>query len=40
MYYSVYDSLGNFMRAFKTFPQASTYKFTFGNPGWVIKEKY
>lgn len=37
--YRVYDSLGNFMRSFPNYQQASTYKFTFGNYGWTIKSK-
>lgn len=35
--YKVYDSLGNFMRSFPTYQQASNYKFAFGNYGWTIK---
>lgn len=35
--YKVYDSMGNFMRRFPTYKQASEYKFTFGNSGWTIK---
>lgn len=35
--YRVYDSLGNFMRSFPTYQQASTYKLAFGNYGWTIK---
>lgn len=34
--YRVYDSLGNFMRSFPTYQQASNYKFAFGNCGWTI----
>lgn len=34
----VYDSLGNYMRSFPNYKQASTYKFAYGNYGWVIKE--
>lgn len=36
-YYSVYDSLGNFMRKFPSFKQASNYKFIYGNSSWYIK---
>lgn len=35
--YRVYDSLGNFMRSFPTYQQASNYKLAFGNYGWTIK---
>lgn len=35
--YRVYDSLGNFLRSFPTYQQASTYKLAFGNYGWTIK---
>ena len=35
--YRVYDSLGNFLRSFPTYQQASNYKLAFGNYGWVIK---
>ena len=34
--YKVYDSLGNFMRSFPTYQQASTYKFVYGNSSWII----
>lgn len=36
-YYSVYDSLGNFMRKFPNYQQASNYKFIYGNSSWYIK---
>lgn len=36
-HYKVYDSLGNFMRKFPTYKQASNYKFTYGNKCWTIK---
>lgn len=35
--YYVFDSLGNFMRKFPNYKQASTYKFVYGNNGWYIK---
>lgn len=35
--YGVYDSLGNFMRRFPTYKQASNYKLAYGNYGWTIK---
>ena len=35
--YKVYDSLGNFMRRFPTYKQASNYKQACGNTGWTIK---
>lgn len=34
--YKVYDSLGNFLRSFRTYKEASNYKFVFGNPNWKI----
>lgn len=35
--YKVYDSLGNFMRRFPTYKQASEYVTSCGNPrGWRI----
>lgn len=34
--YVVRDSLGNFMREFPNYQQASTYKFACGNYGWTI----
>lgn len=34
--YILKDSLGVFVRAFKTYQEASTYKFVFGNYGWYI----
>lgn len=37
MYYKVLDSEGNFMRAFPTYKQAETYRFTYGNNGWSTK---
>lgn len=36
-YYCVYDSLGNFMRKFPSYKQASNYKFIYGNNGWFIE---
>ena len=35
--YKVYDSLGNFMRRFPTYKQASNYKLAYGNKCWTIK---
>jgi len=35
--YKVYDSLGNFMRKFPTYEQASNYKLAYGNRSWTIK---
>ena len=35
--YKVYDSLGNFIKRFPTFQQASNYKLAYGNNYWVIK---
>lgn len=35
--YKVYDSLGNLVRRFPTYRQASNYKFAYGNTGWTIK---
>jgi hypothetical protein len=35
--YKVYDSMGNFMRRFPTYKQASNYKLAYGNCGWTIK---
>lgn len=37
MYYKILDSKDNFMRAFSTYKQAETYRFTFGNAYWSIK---
>ena len=37
--YCVYDSMGNLMRVFPTYKQASNYKLAFGNYGWTIKSK-
>lgn len=39
MRYIVVDSEGNFMRAFRSYKEASTYKFTRGNYGWEIIEE-
>lgn len=36
--YIVKDSLGNFIKSFITYKEASEYKFTFGNYNWEIKE--
>ena len=38
MKYKVYDSQGEFMRAFPDYKQASNYKFIYGNKGWTIKQ--
>lgn len=35
-YYTVKDSTGHVMRTFKTYQEASTYKFVYGNSGWFI----
>lgn len=35
--YKVFDSLGNFMKRFHTFQQASNYKFIYGNSSWIIR---
>lgn len=35
--YIVLDSYGNFIKKFPTYQQASTFKFAYGNYGWVIK---
>ena len=35
--YNVFDSLGNFMRRFPTYKQASNYKLAYGNKCWKIK---
>ena len=35
-YYTVKDSTGHVMRTFPTYQQASTYKFVYGNSGWII----
>lgn len=34
--YYVYDSLGNLMKVFPTYEQASNYKFAYGNYSWTI----
>lgn len=34
--YIVYDSLGNYIRQFDTYQQASTYKLAKGNYSWQI----
>lgn len=39
MRYIVRDSLGNFMRSFKTYKEASTYKFAYGNYQWTISQE-
>lgn len=36
MRYKVCDSLGNTMRIFPTYKQASIYKFAYGNYSWYI----
>lgn len=38
--YRVYDSLGNFIKSFPTYQQASNYKLAFGNYGWTITNNY
>ena len=35
--YKVYDSEGNFMRKFPSYQAAVTYKLTYGNKYWTIK---
>ena len=40
MKYIVLDSLGNYMKLFRTYQAASTYKFAYGNYGWKIIETY
>lgn len=35
--YKVYDSMGNFMKRFPTYKQASNYKLAYGNKYWIIK---
>lgn len=35
--YKVFDSLGNFMRKFPTYKQASNYKLAYRNLSWTIK---
>lgn len=37
--FRVYDSLGNYLRSFSTYEQASTYKIMCGRHDWTIKEK-
>ena len=39
MYYKVYDSIGNFMRKFPTYKQASNYKSAYGNVNWTVKSE-
>lgn len=36
--YKVYDSQGNFMNKFPTYPQANNYKCACGNSKWTIKQ--
>jgi hypothetical protein len=36
--YKVFDSLGNYLRSFPTYSQASNYKYAYGNMGWTIKQ--
>lgn len=35
-YYTVKDSTGHVIRTFPTWKQANTYKFVYGNSGWII----
>lgn len=35
--YKVYDSLGNFIRSFPIYQQASNYKLAYGNSNWTIR---
>ena len=37
MQYVVFDSLGNFMRRFPTYRQASNYRLAYGNSSWTIR---
>ena len=39
IHYKVYDSLGNFMRKFPTYKQASNYKLSYGNVNWTVKSE-
>lgn len=36
--YRIYDSLGNYLKSFSTYKQASTYKIMCGRYDWIIKE--
>lgn len=35
--FRVYDSLGNYLKSFPTYPQAMTYKIMCGRYDWTIK---
>ena len=37
--YKVLDSEGNLMRSFSKYREAVSYKFTYGNSGWIIINK-
>ena len=34
--YKVFDSMGNLMKRFPTYQQASNYKFIYGSSNWYI----
>lgn len=40
MKYLVKDSIGNTIRVFSTYKEASEYMFTYGGNKWTIKEVY